>query len=120
MKWLLASFVLCSLTTQLAAQEQPKDNKKRFITTQECDNVFTMTQLVVEKYGEQPLFSGQGLQFSAQTGQPYMSDMMYFVNQDTGTWSLVSLYPDGTSCMVANGRDFEPYTGPKIPVGEPG
>jgi hypothetical protein len=119
MRWLLASVVLCSLTTQLAAQEQPT-TKKRFITTQECDNVFTMTQLIVEKYKEQPLFTGQGLQISAQTGQPYMSDMMYFVNQDTGTWSLVSLYPDGTSCMVANGNSFDPYTGPKIPTGEPG
>ena len=40
--------------------------------------------------------------------------MMMFVNQDTGTWSLITLYPDGTGCMVATGRDFEPYSGPKI------
>ena len=96
--------------TTALAQEQ--EQSKRFITTQACDPVLKMSDVVMNKYGEQPLFQGEGIQFAAPTGQPYKSAMMFFVNQDSGTWSLVSLYEDGTACMVANGRDFEPYSGP--------
>lgn len=95
-------------STAFAQQEQ----SKRFITTQACDPVVEMSAIVMNKYGETPLFQGEGIQFAAPSGQPYKSAMMFFVNQDSGTWSLVSLYPDGTACMVANGRDFEPYSGP--------
>lgn len=108
---LLACAVSISLLASTAfAQEQ--NQGKRFITTQACDPVVKMSDLVMNKYGEQPLFQAEGLQFSAQNGQPYRSSMMFFVNQDSGTWSLVSLYEDGTACMVANGRKFEPYSGP--------
>ena len=105
-------------TTAFAQQQEIPQDQRRFISTQACDDVVKMTAIVVNKYGEEPLFQANGLLFSAQDGRPYKSGMMYFVNQDTGTWSLISLYPDGTACMVANGRDFEPYTGPspKIPV----
>ena len=108
---LLAFAVGISLlaTTALAQQEQ---QGKRFYTYQSCDNVMTMTQLVMNKYGEQPLLQGTGIQFGAANGQPFTSSMMMFVNQDSGSWSLISLYPDGTGCMVANGKDFKPYSGP--------
>ena len=39
---------------------------------------------------------------------------MYFVNQETGSWSLVALFKDGIACLVANGRAFEPYNGPLL------
>ena len=108
---LLACAVSISLLATTAfAQEQ--NQSKRFITTQACDPVVKMSDVVMSKYGEQPLFQGEGIQFAAPTGQPYKSAMMFFVNQDSGTWSLVSLYEDGTACMVANGRTFEPYSGP--------
>lgn len=108
---LLACAVSISLLASTAfAQEQ--NQGKRFITTQACDPVVKMSDTVMNKYGEQPLFQGEGLQFAATNGQPYRSSMMFFVNQDSGTWSLVSLYEDGTACMVANGRKFEPYSGP--------
>ncbi len=100
------------------AQETTKTPKsptaKTFFATHACDNVITMTDLVVGKYGEQPLFKAMGLQFSASDGKAYAGSMMMFVNQDTGTWSLITLYPDGNGCMVATGREFEPYGGPRI------
>ena len=108
---LLACAVSISLLATTAfAQEQ--NQGKRFITTQACDPVAKMSDIVMNKYGEMPLFQGEGIQFAAPTGQPYKSAMMFFGNQDSGTWSLVSLYEDGTACMVANGRTFEPYSGP--------
>jgi len=35
---------------------------------------------------------------------------MYFVNQDTGTWSLIALYPDSVACVIAAGTKFTPYS----------
>lgn len=84
---------------------------KQFITAQPCDDAFTMASKITSEYGEEPLFVSNGNQLSARTGEWYSSSMMYFVNQDSGTWSLVSLYPDGTACMVAAGTNFEPFVG---------
>ena len=69
---------------------------------QSCDDPRKMAGLIMRKYKEEPLFRGQGMQFNIN-GQMYWSDMMYFVNQETGSWSL-----------VANGRAFEPYNGPLL------
>lgn len=108
---LTLAFILCLAAPIVSAQEPPKE--LRFFAMQSCDNPLTMTDLIMRKYGEQPLFRGQGMQFH-WNGQMYTSDMMYFVNQESGSWSLVALYKDGMACMVANGRNFEPYNGPLI------
>ena len=89
------------------AQEQ---KQKQFIVSQPCDRAEVMADTIVNNYGEQPLIVAEGNQLSARTGEWYASSMMYFVNQDSGTWSLMSLYADGTGCMVAAGTKFEPYT----------
>jgi hypothetical protein len=101
------------LATTAFAQEEEKQSKL-FITQQACDPVMEMSAIIIGKYKEQPLFLGKGMQFAARTGQPYEAGVMFFVNQDSGTWSLVSLYSDGTACMIANGTGFEPYSGPRI------
>ena len=109
---LALAFVLgLNIVSVANAQETPKE--KRFFAMQSCDEVIKMTDIIMRKYGEQPLFRGEGLQFHV-SGQMYSSDMMYFVNQETGSWSLIALYPDGTACMIANGRNFEPYNGPLL------
>lgn len=100
---LTLALLLAPLTLQ--AQES-----RTFAAQQICLPVQQMTFRVMNEYGETPLFSADGIQYSAVDGEAYKSDMMYFVNQDSGTWSLVSLYPDGTGCMVAAGTKFEPYT----------
>lgn len=108
------------LPTIALAQETPKRSAKTFYSTQACDDVMSMTNTVVGKYGEQPLFKGMGIQFSAaENGKGYVGSMMMFVNQDTGSWSLITLYGDGTGCMVASGKEFEPYGGPKINIQPP-
>lgn len=121
MKILLAG-AIALLPFNSIAQETPKPPKsltaKTFFATQSCDNVITMTELVMNKYKEKPLFKASGLQFSAQDGQAYAGSMMMFVNQDTGSWSFITLYPDGTGCMVATGKEFEPYSGPMPNYGE--
>jgi len=98
------AFVLGLTISSANAQET---DTKYFMTRQDCDPALKMME-VVTKYGEEPLFTGMGMQFSYQ-GQPYTGGVMFFVNQDTGTWSLLTLYADGTACMTAIGTNFAPF-----------
>ena len=90
------------------AQEQ---NDKFLLTRQGCDPFAKIIDVMSGKYGEQPLFTGNGLQFGLQ-GQTYTGGAMFLVNQNTGSWSLIHLYADGTACVTAVGTQFEPYSGP--------
>ena len=67
-------------------------------------------QASIMKYSEYLLFTGAGLTFSPQ-GQPYNGAMMFFVNQETGTWTVLQAYGDGMACMIFNGKEFTPYSG---------
>ena len=81
----------------------------KFIGVQDCGPVKQITQNTVVNWGEKPLIRAQGVQFGPE-GTKYESSMMYFVNQDTGTWSLIALYPDSIACVIAAGTKFTPYS----------
>jgi hypothetical protein len=100
--------VLLLATTALFAQSL--SDKKYFYTRQECAPASEMMKNVVIDYGEQALFTGAGLTIGYE-GEPFTGGSMFFVNQDSGTWSLLTLYGDGTACMTAAGTDFEPFGG---------
>ena len=97
-----------SLASVASAQE-PQNNKFLY-TRQGCDPFVEVMGVMSGKYGEEPLFVGEGLQFGTR-GQPYTGGAMFLVNQSTGTWSLIHLYADGTACVTAVGTGFTPYTG---------
>ena len=101
------AFILCLTAPIVSAQDQ---QPKTFVTKQPCADWETMLKTPA-KYKEEMLFTGTGLQFSAVTGQPYTGGMFFFTNQDTGTWTMISVYGDGMACMVANGKEFAPYAG---------
>jgi len=110
----IASSSLAGTIGSLAqAQEskRPEGEKPTIFTRAPCDQLPNMINTIA-KYKEDLLFIGDGMTFSAQTGRPNNGGMMFFVNQDTGTWSMLQLFADGMSCMIMNGRAFEPYTGP--------
>lgn len=105
---LALAFVL-GLTFMSSANAQQQDTAKSFFTMQPCDIAEKMFK-TIKKYDEKPLFTSLGVQFdSTRQASPVRSDMIFFVNQDTGTWSLLSVYTDGMVCMITSGRDFEPY-----------
>tara|TARA_Y100000389_G_scaffold5006_1_gene4713 strand:+ start:441 stop:806 length:366 start_codon:yes stop_codon:yes gene_type:complete len=111
MKYLIALSLILTVSSASTQETMPQPNDmKTFITKQPCAPVVDMLRTPY-KYGERILFTGEGVQFSAGDGRPYNGGAFFFVNQDTGTWTLVSVYGDGIACLVANGKDFEPYTG---------
>ena len=110
MKWL--TLFLCLLAMPALAETHTQEgNGKVFFTRMPCDDVITMTELVNNQYGEELLFLGQLMTFEARTGAPVNGMMMFFTNQDTGTFSIVKVFADGTACMVGPGIQFMPYGG---------
>jgi len=100
--------VLFALVTTVLAQAA--NDQKYFYTRQECDPAATVMQNLVQKYQETALFTGEGIQFDYE-GTPYTGGAMFLVNQDTGTWTLITLYADGSACVTAVGNKFEPFGG---------
>jgi len=114
----LALAFCLGLTWTFSANAQ--STEKFLYTRQGCDPFVEVIDVMTNKYGEQPLFVGEGLQFGMQ-GQTYTGGAMFLVNQVTGSWSLIHLYGDGTACVTAVGTQFEPYSGPtKKAEGEKG
>jgi|11_taG_2_1085331.scaffolds.fasta_scaffold18689_2 hypothetical protein len=111
-----ASVATASMTSNLTAFAQDNgttNTAKSFIVKQPCDVLPKMMD-VIKGYKEELLFMGEGMSFAASNGQGYMGGMAFFTNQETGTWSMLQLYGDGTACLVMNGRKFAPYGGPKL------
>lgn len=107
------AFIMCLVPCIVSAQSS---TAKTFITQQPC-NTFDEILKTVTRYGEQSLFVGTGMIIGAgDPPKPFTGGAIFFVNQDTGTWTLVSLYADGTACIAANGTDFEPYVGDLMPT----
>lgn len=94
------------------AQETPSQSTKSLVARQPCDPVEVMLANI-QKYQEEPLFTAETYTLHV-SGEWFAGQSMMFVNQDTGTYSFITLYPDGTACMQAAGTTFEPYSGPKL------
>ena len=90
--------------------KKPIGDIPTIFTRMPCDTIQKMTE-TIGKYNEPLLFIGNGLTFSANTGQPQRGGMAFYVNQDTGTWTALQLFKDGMACMIMNGTNFEPYIG---------
>lgn len=74
-----------------------------------CGKFEDMRNTII-RYKEELLFNGTGLTFSPQN-KVYNGVMMFFTNQDTGSWTLLQVFSDGMSCMIMNGKNFQPYMG---------
>jgi hypothetical protein len=110
MKLITALLTTLFLITPALAQEQ-ENTEKTFYTMNGCDRLDKVATNMA-KYEESVLATGTIVQFH-MSGQPYFGHMMFQVNQDTGTWSLISMWPDQTVCVVAVGKEFAPWSGQK-------
>lgn len=83
-----------------------------FRTTHVCDAYEKILNYTVSEFGETVLLKGMGFPVyyadNGDTGE-LEAYMLFFVNQDTSTWSLVYVFSDGTACIMEDGTNFEPY-----------
>jgi len=105
MKYLIAVIAVLCTTNIGTAQENTE--VPPFFSAQKC---YTLQDLAAsaKQFNESVLFNGKIVQQHA-SGRYVNSEFVFTVNQDSGTWSLVSLFPNGWACQVANGYDFEPF-----------
>jgi len=87
-----------------------EDMGKMVMLRSPCDKLPKMLE-TVKRYKETLLFTATGLTFSAQFGQPYRGAMFFYVNQDTGSYTVLQVFKDGMACMLINGKNFDPFTG---------
>ena len=104
------TLVAFSLAYVSMANAQEENTAKQFYASQPCDNAVTIFKTITQ-YKEKLLFQGLGQQFTLPSGQLFYGKMMFFTNQETGSFTIVSVYPDGFACMVMSGKEFEPYMG---------
>lgn len=91
--------------------KKPTGDIPTIFTRSPCDTLQKLEEQTIGKYDEPLLFIGTGLTFSATTGQPLRGGMAFYVNQDSGSWTLLQIFPDGMACMIMNGATFQPYMG---------
>lgn len=76
-------------------------------TLQQCKPLMELAQ-DLGVYGEDVLFVGNTVQQHI-SGAYFDGYMLFQVNQETGTWSMVTLFTDGMACVTAVGENFQPY-----------
>ena len=104
MKTLVTSLFLLFYTGAYA-----QEPTKFFLTRHPC-GPWKDAANQLSKYNEHILFTGTAIQFD-EKNVSYISKVLFQVNQETGSWSLVSIYGDGNACIVASGQEFSPYAG---------
>lgn len=78
-----------------------------FTSQQSCADYSTIIR-EIKDFGEEILFTGNMFQNHALVG-PVWSEFAFLVNQETGSWSIVTLLDEDIGCYVASGINFEPY-----------
>ena len=106
---LALAFCLGLVYSVSANAQETIDNTQWFMVKQECMPIQDFMTLVVGQWGEQALFTGEGVTIGVDD-TPYNGGVMLLVNQQTGTWTLGTLYGNGYVCINAAGTEFAPYT----------
>lgn len=112
LKYAIIAGIIGLAANQSLAQDfkSPTGDIPTMFTRTPCNELSKLVDSI-KPYDETLLFTGDGMTFSAQTGQPFRGGMMFYTNQDTGTWSLLQLFGDGYACLIMNGNKFTPYSG---------
>lgn len=111
MKEILYSVALILAANTGHAQEY-KSTATTFLSVNYCNDYNTVVSELIDNYNETLLFYGDGIitweDTDGSTGQ-IGSHTQMFVNQSTGTWSLIQVYDKNTTCFLTGGVGFEPY-----------
>jgi hypothetical protein len=81
-----------------------------------CYDPGEIAALSAVQFRESPLFTGVARIDSYDAdGDPAVleGNMVFAVNQDTGTWAMLIRLPQNVLCTVAAGNSFEPWTDPR-------
>jgi hypothetical protein len=111
MKEILYSVALALVAgTSIAQDTEP--TRTTFLSVNFCSDYDTIVVDLLNNYNETLLFHGEGVTTHMNVNDvstDLVSHTQVFVNQTTGTWSLVQVYNGGITCYLTGGTRFEPY-----------
>lgn len=108
MNKILASLLICTWGSVVHAEPvilnkaiacSPKEEIKTYIESYDLKLLFLGTS-----YDE--ITSPSTRQYNA-----FELTSTFWVNQDTGNWSFISISVDGVACLISFGENFSPYIG---------
>lgn len=76
----------------------------------QCDSRDAVTALLADRYGE----SRRAVGIAGETAV-----MELFAAEGTGTWSITMTLPDGRTCLMASGSNYEAVTESRPAKGDP-
>ena len=77
-------------------------------TLSECGKSEDVVGAYLQNFNETPYFNGIGYVFLDQE-TTRSGFLVVAANLDTGTFSVVMNFTDGTSCVVVSGTQFKPF-----------
>ena len=81
-------------------------------TSRRCGDAAAIKKILTKTWGEAPVASG------LLTGADHI--LVWYANDATGTWSIVSFSPQGIACFLGAGKNFNRFKKPKPkPKGKP-
>lgn len=115
MKTVLYAIALSLVSISANAQQSSDPNIVVTYLDINCfKDITPYTDMLENQYNEKPLFVGRSLLPVANffRGEPDVLEgiLMAYVNQETGTFTNVMLFPDGSGCEVSYGGEFTPVT----------
>lgn len=116
MKTFLTALLLSSFAFTAFAQEQEEDPNLliTYLDVNCYKDVTPLLESLTTKFEEKPLFVGKSILPIANfvKGEPDLLEgvTIMYVNQDTGTFTNVMLFSDGSGCQVLFGENFTPAT----------
>lgn len=107
MKWLATVFA-CLLASSAFAEEHLV---QKLATVNECAEWKTVNRILMETYGEAPFVIADGVIRAVIPGeiQKTKHRMLIYFNQETTTFSIVSLFvEEDMACIINSGNNFRP------------
>jgi hypothetical protein len=111
----MKNLLICTATAvamiSSAVSAQPIIDLKPFDITVSCAPVANVLSLLMSDYwNERPLFTAITEVEITGVQDLVLGKIMTFVNQDTGTGTVVFTDANGISCIITDFSDFEPYS----------
>jgi hypothetical protein len=114
MKKMLYAAFAALFAFRASAQEQDFNLRQVYLDINCFGDIRPYVQMIETDYNEQALFVGRSVLPIANflSGEPDLLEgiMATYVNQDTGTFTNVITFPDGSGCEFSYGNDFTPVT----------
>lgn len=109
LKNIVCGLALTTIAGYVAAQESAFYPMKSYA---DCGKSESIISAYLHNYNETPYFSGIGY-LTLDQDTTKSGFLVIASNLDTGSFSVVMNFTDGTSCVIVSGLKFQPFDLPK-------